>query len=176
MRITSGIYKNRKLISPENGLTHPMGERERIALFNILGADITEANVADVYAGTGALGLEALSRGAHKVVFVDNNREAIVALRRNITELGVPAENYEIIKAKVDEYCDNYRGDGYDIVLADPPYDKFDAAEVAKLTDIIIDGGTLVLSHPGVAPELLGFTAGETRSYAGANLTFYHKK
>ncbi len=91
--ITSGVFRGRKLATPDTSATHPMGSREKLALFNALisaGADFSPSTrVLDLYAGSGALGLEAISRGAGSAVFVDNNAKARAAIKENIKSLGV---------------------------------------------------------------------------------------
>ena len=89
MRITSGIFRGRKLVSPNSETTHPMGDREKLALFNSLGDSIKGTVVLDLFAGSGALGLEALSRGAKDVDFVENSRKAVLSIKSNISALEV---------------------------------------------------------------------------------------
>lgn len=192
MRITSGAYRGREVRSPEVAGTHPMGERERLALFNTLvslrgplGGERQDAPtleqdtptphqlaVLDAYAGSGMLGIEALSRGADYVVFVEKAPGVARVIRENLAKLGVPAAQTQVICADVNKMS---LIDKFDIILADPPYDKFDASEVEKLTRYLKNGGVLVLSHPGVAPELNGLTLEKTSAYARAHLTFYTK-
>ena len=92
MRIISGIYKNRNINSPEVNDTHPMGERERIALFNMIGTELKDATVLDAYAGSGALGIEAISRGARDVLFIDSSHAALRTTAENCMMLGIPEE------------------------------------------------------------------------------------
>ena len=92
VRITSGRFKGRKIATP-GGETHPMGERERLALFNMISEHLPGAMVLDVFAGSGALGIEALSRGAGKVVFVDSSQKATRCIRGNLLSLDIAIEN-----------------------------------------------------------------------------------
>jgi len=88
MRLTGGLDRGRKLRAPRGSHTRPTAAKVREAIFNILGPP-PEGSVLDLYAGTGALGIEALSRGAHRAVFVERDHQALVVLRRNLRELGV---------------------------------------------------------------------------------------
>lgn len=155
MRIISGKYKNKELKSPNTIATHPMGERERIAIFNMLG-DITSKNVLDIFAGTGALGLEALSRGAAKAVFVENNSKTLSALRENASDI----ENTKIIKANAYKYIPNEK---FDIIFVDPPYDQFDPT-ILQHKKHLKKGGIMVVSSP--SPLSLN-----SRKYANCYIT-----
>lgn len=168
VRITSGKYRGRKLLTP-GGATHPMGERERLALFNMISSHLAGATVLDAFAGSGALGVEALSRGASDVVFIEKNAEATRVIRDNLRELGAEAE---IFKGRVSDYqgADDRK---FEVILADPPYDDFDATEVASLTHLLKPGGVFVLSHPGEAPEIQGLKLVKTNRYAGARISIY---
>ncbi len=90
VRIISGIYGGRTIKAPDNSKTHPMGERVRNAMFNSLGSEVHGARVLDVFAGTGAIGFEALSRGAASVDFIERDRMACQVLRENYSSLGKP--------------------------------------------------------------------------------------
>ena len=92
VRITSGRFKGRKIATP-GGETHPMGERERLALFNTISGYLPGAMVLDAFAGSGALGIEALSRGASKVAFVDSSQKATRCIRGNLLSLDIAIEN-----------------------------------------------------------------------------------
>ena len=139
MRIISGKYKNRKLKSPNSKTTHPMGERERLAIFNMLG-DITGKTVLDLFAGTGALGLEALSRGAAKAVFVENSPKTLAVLKENLANV----EDARVIKQDAYKYAPDER---FDIIFADPPYDNFDQA-ILEHKRYLNEGGIMVVSSP----------------------------
>lgn len=168
--ITAGKYKGRKIATP-GGATHPMGSREKLALFNMLTGEIEGATVLDAFAGSGALGIEALSRGASEVVFVEKNEKAAEIIKQNLKSLEI--ENAKVIKNSVSNITDDL-GE-FEVVLADPPYDNFKITEVLLLTKFVKNGGILVLSHPGDAPDLEGLSLLKTRSYAGANLSIYVK-
>ena len=99
--ITSGVFRGRKIATPDNGLTHPMGAREKLALFNSiesLRGPLDGASVLDCFCGSGALGIEAISRGATSVVFVDKDRQAIATTKQNLASLGLKSQDNSISK------------------------------------------------------------------------------
>ena len=165
--IISGKYKGRKIATP-GGATHPMGSREKLALFNMV--SIEGLSVLDAFAGSGALGIEALSRGASEVVLVEKNPNACKVILENLESLGVDG-GFKVIKSRVSETS----LPEFDVVLADPPYDNFDLTEVVALTKFVKDGGILVLSHPDEAPQLQGLKLLKTHRYAAAHLSVYIK-
>lgn len=146
-----------------------MGERERLALFNMIVDSIPGASVLDAFAGSGALGIEALSRGASSVVFIEKNAKACSVIRDNLRELGLKAD---IFQGDVMNFTIDVK---FDLILADPPYDKFDINEVKHLVQFLQGRGKLVLSHPGEAPDLPGLELLKSRKYAGATISVYVK-
>lgn len=176
VKITSGLYKGEKIATPGDG-THPMGERERIALFNMVGNDLTGRNVLDAYAGGGTLGIEAMSRWAFQVVFVEKSAKAASLIQKNLDGIelyGIPEyeKNYYIIRGDVRDFKSKML---FRLVLVDPPYDKFETEGAEHLVQFMTDDGLLVLSHPGEAPEIKGLKLSKTRKYAGAHLSVYVK-
>ena len=169
IKITGGELRGRKISTP-GGKTHPMGERERLALFNMIGPEIQGMKVLDAFAGSGALGIEALSRGASKVIFVDDSAMAIRVIKENLTALGMDGE---VVKSKISGLTGDFGS--FDLILADPPYNEFDLSEMKCLGVFASKGGVLALSHPGEAPEIEGFTLIKTRQYAAAHLSLYIK-
>jgi 16S rRNA (guanine966-N2)-methyltransferase len=119
MRVVAGAYKGRRLKSPRGQRTRPTADRVREALFSMLG-DVSGADVLDLYAGSGALGIEALSRGAASAVFVERDRRAASALSSNLESVGVQAE-----VRRQDALRFLGAADGaFDLVFLDPPYDS----------------------------------------------------
>ncbi|MBR3269740.1 RsmD family RNA methyltransferase [Candidatus Saccharibacteria bacterium] len=165
--VISGKFKGRKISTP-GGATHPMGSREKLALFNMV--SVEGFSVLDAFAGSGALGIEALSRGATSVTFVEKNSKAVEIIRENLQSLGV-SEEAKIIKSSV---LDAELSE-FDVILADPPYNNFDLTEVESLIKSLKDGGIMVLSHPGEAPVLQGLELLKTHQYAAAHLSVYAK-
>ena len=171
IRITSGILRGRKVRSPKLDSTHPMGSREKIALFNMIGDFLPDAVVLDAFAGSGALGIEALSRGAAKVVFVEKNRKVAEVIRDNLNSLNL-SRNSRLVACGASSFSSD---ELFDIIIADPPYDNFRIEEVSHLTKFLKDYGVLVLSHPEDTPVIDGLKLTKTRKYAGATLSIYRK-
>ena len=124
MRVIAGDFKGRRLHTARGVRTRPTADRVREALFSMLG-DVSGARVLDLYAGSGALGIEALSRGAESAVFVERDQAALAALRRNLDAIGVDAE---VRRQDALRFLARPEG-AYDLVFCDPPYD--DAPRVA---------------------------------------------
>lgn len=176
MRITSGKFRGRELKSPRSAGAHPMGDRERLALFNSLGPRLQDARVLDLYAGSGALGLEALSRGAEEVIFVDKNEKAIDAIFENSCALGCEddASNLQF-DVKMALYTILY-GETFDIIFCDPPYDRINLVDFSNISEYLEDDGIFVLSHPyDEPPHFEGLELKNTKKYAAAHLSFYEK-
>ena len=146
-----------------------MGERERLALFNMVVDSIPGASVLDAFAGSGALGIEALSRGASSVVFIEKNAKACLVIRDNLRELGLEAD---VFQGDVVNFTTDIK---FDLILADPPYDKFDINEVKHLLQFLQIEGIFVLSHPGETPDLPDLKLLKSRKYAGATISVYVK-
>jgi 16S rRNA (guanine966-N2)-methyltransferase len=124
VRVVAGEFKGRRLHAPRGARTRPTADRVREAIFSMLG-DVSGARVLDLYAGSGALGIEALSRGAGSALFVERDSGALAALRRNLDAVGAAAE-----VRRQDALRFLARGEGtFDLVFCDPPYD--DAFRVA---------------------------------------------
>jgi 16S rRNA (guanine966-N2)-methyltransferase len=141
VRIVAGIAGGRRLAVPPHG-TRPTSDRVREAVFSALQArrDLEGARVLDLYAGSGALGLEALSRGAVHVRFVESDRRAAAVLRRNVEALGLPGA--QVSSADVPVVLRGDPGLPYDVVLADPPYALDDAA-LGGVLSALVGGGWL---------------------------------
>ena len=137
MRITGGIGKGRKLRVPTGDEVRPTSDKVKQALFNILGDLVTGAVFLDLYAGAGSVGLEALSRGADRAVFVDSSRESLQAIKVNIDQLGFN-DRAQIVDSKARAYLGRKSGP-FDLVFMDPPY----ADELQPLLDLIGKAGIL---------------------------------
>ncbi len=152
MRIIAGVAKGRRLVGPRGLETRPMTDRAREALFSSLGDKVVEARVLDLYAGAGTLGLEALSRGAASVVFVEQARAAIDALARNIDAVGLGGE---IVREAVEAYLERRIGP-FDLAFVDPPY-ALSLASVEKVLALVAPGlapgAVLVVHRPSDEPD-----------------------
>lgn len=177
IRVVGGKYGGQPLAAPKNRRTHPMGERIRNALFNSLSDEIHGAQVLDVFAGTGAIGLEALSRGAAYATFVDKDRTAQRYIARNIAALSVE-ENTTLIRTTVANWLGSAQPELFDIIFADPPYWDTQFSTIEHLFRLLKPKGLMVLSHPGKGevPTKTGVVVVDNRSYGNANLTFYRKE
>ena len=140
MRVVAGRYGGRRLTAPPGQGTRPTSDRVREALFSILGAAdaVDGARVLDLYAGSGALGIEALSRGADGAVFVERDARAADVLRGNLEALGITAEQAELRRADVPAALRDARtrGETYDLALCDPPY-RLAAGLGASLSEML---------------------------------------
>ena len=128
MRVIAGSSRGRPLTAPVGGRTRPTADRVREAIFNVLGSlvDLEGAAVVDLFAGSGAMGIEALSRGAASVVFVDSSAAAVRAVRANVTGTGLDPGATRVVRADVLDWL--RRPQRFDLALCDPPY-SFDAWE-----------------------------------------------
>lgn len=178
MRIIAGELGGRRLVAPRGLATRPTTDRAREALFSILG-DVQGARVLDLYAGTGALGIEALSRGAARATFVESARPAIVALRENLRSLGLDPRA-AIVAQPVARALDAIaRAAPFDLVFADPPYaDAGSAAElIARLVVALAlaPGARVVLERSSRdAPFAIeGLALASDRTYGDTAIAFY---
>ena len=167
MRIVAGRYGGRKLTAPAGTETRPTSDRVREALFSVLGPSIQGARVLDLFAGSGALGLEALSRGAAQAVFVDRSHKAISAIKANLAALGIDAE-VRPIEARAALRAASARREAYDLVFLDPPYRR--AAELGRelsegLTAVLAPGARVITESDRRAPLQLDLPLADERRY-----------
>ncbi len=142
MRIIAGAARGRRLKVPKGLLVRPTSDRVREALFSILGETVVGCRFLDLYAGSGSVGIEALSRGAEAVVFVENAAISLAALRQNLEATGLSAAA-EVVASPVARALPRLsrRGQAFDLVFADPPY--ADSAERSEMLRILGLGGVL---------------------------------
>lgn len=161
-RIVAGTAGGRRLVVPRGRGTRPTSDRVREGLFSALGGDLTGRSFLDLYAGSGAIGLEAASRGAAPVVLVERAAAALAALRANVAALGLPAAS--VRAASVPALLSEPAPGGFDVVFLDPPYaDSVDASLAAIVGNgWVNDGGAIVVERaardelawpPGVEPD-----------------------
>lgn len=170
VKITSGKFRGREILTP-GGATHPMGERERLAVFNMIAEILPGARVLDAYAGSGALGIEALSRGAGACVFVERGAEAAQIIKENLARLDL-TDVTTVIKGSV---ADFETEGNFDAIIADPPYDHFNSIEVERLAKYLKSGGTMVVSCPNDNIEIGGLQLEKSRRYARAHILIFTK-
>ncbi len=134
MRIISGKYKGLHLVSFQAGHIRPTTDRVKESQFNILQNSIEDARVLDLFSGTGSLGLEAMSRGAKEVVFVDKNSKSIAILEKNIAKLKI-SEPHQVVQKDVLSFLKSFQGEPFDIIFIDPPFTEQMAHEVMLAVD-----------------------------------------
>lgn len=176
VRLISGKYGGRTIEGSGTNRTHPMGERIRGSLFNIIGSEIEGAVVLDAFAGSGSLGLEAISRGATHATFIERDRVAQNVISNNIKTLGA-GEQAKLVKTSVANWFETTENQ-FDIIFADPPYHDLQLSTAMKLTKLLKPNGLMVLSYTGrgEVPTDLGVVVVDNRKYGDAVLTFYRKE
>lgn len=167
MRVVAGIYGGRKLTAPAGSETRPTSDRVREALFSVLGPSVEGARVLDLFAGSGALGIEALSRGAANAVFVDRSHKATQSVRANLKALGIEAE-VRPVEARAALRAASARREAYDLVFLDPPYRR--AAELGRelsegLAAVLAPGARVVTESDRRSPLELDLPLADERRY-----------
>ncbi len=169
MRIVAGQFGGRRLVMPKDARVRPTPDRVREAWMSILGEELAGARVLDLFAGSGALGLEALSRGAGSVTFVELNPPSLRALSENIAALGVE-ESVTVHRGDALRYAERLTGNEFDLVLADPPYTTDQAVRLVALFRQTPFGRILSVEHR--SDQELG--GDHTRRYGDSAITFCH--
>lgn len=179
MRIITGAAKGRRLTAPDTERTRPATDRVREAIFSAIGPWVEDADVLDLYAGSGSYGLEALSRGAASATFVETGRQAIDALRSNIEAVGLGGT---IVAADVDSFLREPGGRRYHLVFIDPPWElatEVVQEQMARLDPLVEPDGEVVVSRregdrvPDIPP---GWRVATDRRYGDARIYRYVKK
>ena len=174
MRVIGGQYGGRVLKAPPGRATRPTSDRIREALFSILG-DVSGLRVLDLFAGSGALGIEALSRGAARAVFVESDRRAAAVIRANLRALGEPAA--EVRSADALAYLRGASADApYDLVFADPPYSS--ATRIGErlselLPPVLSEGSLTVTESDKRAPLTLALPLVDERTYGDTRIAIH---
>lgn len=181
MRIISGKYKGHHLTSFQADHIRPTTDRVKESLFNIIQSHIEDARILDLFSGTGSLGLEALSRGAREVLFVEKNKKSIAILEKNIEKLKV-SEPYRILPKDVLSFLKNYEGEAFDVIFADPPFTEKMAHDVILAADhskafkpetiMAIESGR----RENVELEYETLVRYDQREFGDKFLSFYRKK
>lgn len=177
MRVIAGTAKGRRLKAPTGHVTRPIQDRVKEALFSSLSGHVEGARVLDLYAGTGSIGLEALSRGAASAVFVERDRNVVAVLEANVSAVGLGGR---VVQGDVERFIDSTT-DAFDLVFVDPPY-PLPHAEVQRVLERLeahLDGGAVVVVHRRIgdpAFEVPRLELVDARNYGGAQLWRYVKE
>lgn len=175
LRIISGDLGGRPFHSPHGHVTHPMSEKIRGALFNILG-DVEGLTLLDAFAGSGAVAFEALSRGCSAATLIDDDKGAIRTIKENAEVLGVE-DRVSVIQANIKGWTANNYRKQFDIVVCDPPYDAVLESLIQKIARHVAPNGSLVVSWPShePIPKIDDMEAVRHKTYGNATLAFYKK-
>jgi 16S rRNA (guanine966-N2)-methyltransferase len=170
VRIIAGSRKGARIFAPKGTDTRPTGDRVREAAFNLIGP-VDEASVLDLFAGSGAMGLEALSRGAASAVFVESDRDACRTIERNLAKLDLTGATV-LCRDSLQVLAAHSRT--YDLVLCDPPYGFEDSRLAGHLKRVLAPNGLLVYETGAKAqPALEGLQVRTSRTYGSARLTLF---
>lgn len=142
-RVSAGLFQYRVIKQPGEG-TRPVAQRTRQAIFNVLGDDLVGLRILDLFAGSGALGFEALSRGADSVVFVEYSSSACHLIRDNAEELGVN-DQVQVIQGLTENFCRETEA-SFDIIFLDPPYADFRTQLLEDSVSHLSPGGVMIAS------------------------------
>lgn len=192
VRITAGKAKNFKIEIPRN--TRPLTDRMKVRIFDVLREEIANTTILDLYAGAGSFGLEALSRGAKEVTFVDASKHADLIIRKNVAHTGFLPQA-DIVRSKVEDFLFRYSESDrtYDIIFLDPPYKLYNTKRLKKMEEIINQSslflqairnpkcktfkGALIVKHPRKYPidslELKYIKRIETYEFGLNSISFF---
>jgi 16S rRNA (guanine966-N2)-methyltransferase len=175
LRIIAGSHKGARIFAPKGEETRPTGDRVREAAFNLIGP-VDGMAVLDLFAGSGAMGLEALSRGAKTVVLVESDREAQKTIERNLEKLALTGATVVRTDAKKALATEVAAGRRYDLVLVDPPYRMLDSllpTLSTYLPALLAPNGIVVLESPKNEHPELPLPERTSRTYGSVRLTVF---
>ncbi len=180
MRVIAGKYRGRPLRGPKHSGVRPTADRVKESLFNIIGAGIQGAAFLDLFAGTGGIGIEAISRGAASVFFADKSPLSVKLIYQNLAFLE-PNEQVRVLQLPFDRAIDQLVKENihFDLVFLDPPFEGGVLTNaVQKLLEggLLKDGGIIIAEHPRKFPLNIPGFQGETRNYGDICLTFLNKR
>ena len=175
MRIIAGERKGHTIFAPRGRETRPTSDRVRENVFNIVAPWVDGARVLDLYAGSGAMGLEALSRGAAGVLFVESDPDAVRAIERNLDKLRLTGATVLRLEATTALAQEAAAGRKYDLVLVDPPYAMTNFDSLARyLPRVLADDGLIVFeSSKRIEPDLPALAVRTTRAYGSTRVTVF---
>lgn len=174
MRVIAGTARGRPLVAPRGTATRPITDRVKETLFGILADRVIDARVLDLYAGSGSVGIEALSRGAASCDFVEHDRRALAAIRENLERAGV-GEHASVHAEDVLRFMGRSTGARYQLVFVDPPYEeRAILAPLERLLPRLTPGASVVVKHHWRTPipELPGLAMWRERRFGETTLTF----
>ena len=176
MRVIAGKFKGRVITCSKTASFRPTLDRVRESIFNVLGADIIDRRVLDLFCGSGSLGIEALSRGAMRVIFVDSDKKGLELARLNVSALGADHKAKFILQDAF-EYLQRGGEFGFDIVFADPPYDLMCGSRLSRLLleeKVLRQGGIFILERfKKDSPEAAGYRSAKTLKFGQTEVDFY---
>ncbi len=175
MRIVAGTAGGRALRAPRGLGTRPTSDKVRAAVFNLLGQFFEGGRVLDLYAGSGAMAIEALSRGCGSAVCVESGAVAAAAIRHNAQACGF-ADRVEVRHERVEQAFQRLSSATFDLVFVDPPYDVGPERDLSCLGPLVAQGGMVVAEHDRRRPpaERYGaLTLADRRSYGGTGVSIY---
>ena len=175
MRIIAGERRGHTIFAPRGRETRPTSDRVRENVFNIVGPWVDGARVLDLFAGSGAMGLEALSRGAASALFVESDPDALRAIERNLDKLRLTGARVVRLDSSAALTQESGAGRKYDLVLVDPPYDMTDYDSLSRyLPTVLAEDGLLVFETTAkVEPEVAGLAVRTTRKYGSTRVTVF---
>lgn len=179
MRVTGGIFRGRKLQAARGLATRPTTDKVREAIFDILMHDIEGARVLDIFAGSGALGIDALSRGARSAVFVESGARQTEAIRRNLQSLKLDGE---VMQLDYQTACQRLAGSTakFELIFADPPYEEVKPLEVIESVlqyDLLSPNGLLIIEHKsGQVARTDSMTILKKRKFGQTEVSIYARK
>ena len=176
-RIIAGTARGRRLAAPKGQGTRPTSDKVRGAVMNVLGQFFDGGAVLDLYAGTGALALEALSRGCDRAVCVEADRAAAELVRRNAEACGF-ADRVEVRRGRVEDELGRLAPGGFALAFVDPPYGEGPEAALERLAAVLAPGGRAVAEHDARRPpaERYGALAlVDRRAYGGTGISIYER-
>jgi len=174
VRIVAGSRKGARISAPKGRGTRPTSDRVREALFSMLGP-VADAQALDLYAGSGALGLEALSRGAESAVFVESDRDAVRIIERNVEKLGLPGAS--VVRSDALRFLASEDG-LYDLVFVDPPYEMVESLRMSLATHlprVLAPGGVLVFETAARVEPELPLPVRASRRYGSTHVTIFER-
>lgn len=177
MRVIAGTARSIQLVVPRGGATRPIADRVKETLFAILGARVSEARVLDLYAGSGAIGIEALSRGAAAAAFVERSRPAVAAIHANLARTRL-SERASVHAEEVERFLDRAPHEPWDLVVLDPPYrERAILPPLEQLEPHLAPQATVVVKHfwRTAIPDLAGLARRRERRFGETALTFLER-